>query len=300
MQGERGVAAGEPEELAPGLRCVTAPNPGPMTFTGTRSYLLGETRIAILDPGPACDRHLDALEAAVGSASVAAILVTHAHRDHSGGAAAAGARLGAPVMAFGDRPRSDAMAARATAGELGGGEGVDVDFRPDRRLRDGEEIAGPGWTLTALHTPGHLGDHLCFAWAEGRALFSGDLVMGWATTLISPPDGDLGAYRASLARLGARDERVFHPGHGPAVTDPHGLIATHLAHRRAREGEILAALARRPAPIEALVAELYADVDRRLWPAAARNVLAHLLDLAERGRVAPAGELTARAVFALV
>lgn len=287
------------EHLAPGLRALTAPNAGPMTFTGTRSYLVGTGVLALIDPGPDDPRHLEAIGLAAEGARIGFILVTHAHRDHSAGARAAGARFGAEVCGFGDLPRSPAMQALSRSGGIGGGEGIDAAFRPDRRLGDCERVAGPGWTLTALHTPGHLGDHLCFAWAEGCALFSGDLVMGWATTLISPPDGDLGAYRASLARLGARDEQVFHPGHGPPVTAPRELIAEHLAHRQAREAQILGALERGPARIEALVGVLYSDVDRRLWPAASRNVLAHLIDLVARGEVACADGLSVQGVFAL-
>ena len=207
---------GVAERLAPGLRVVTAPNAGPMTFTGTRSYVLGEGEVAVIDPGPDDPRHLAALAAAVAGERVAAVLVTHAHRDHSAGARAFAARMAAPLLAHGDPAgaRRPAMARLAAAGGIGGGEGIDRGFRPDRPIAEGEVVAGPGWTLTALATPGHTADHLSFAWAEGNALFSGDEVMGWATTLISPPDGDLAAFRESLARLQARHEAVFYPGHG--------------------------------------------------------------------------------------
>jgi hydroxyacylglutathione hydrolase len=273
-------AYGVPEPLAPGLRVVTAPNPGPMTFTGTRSYVVGAGEVAVIDPGPDDPRHLDALAAAVRGERVAAVLVTHAHLDHSSGAAAFARRVGAPVLAHGDP-----IGARTGAAGLGGGEGLDAGFRPDRRIGEGARIAGPGWTLTALATPGHTGDSLSFAWAEGRGLFSGDLVMGWATTLISPPDGELAAFRASLARLQGRDEGIYYPGHGAPVRDPHAIIAHILAHRAGREAEILAALARGPASAAELVAAIYADVDPALHAAAARNVLAHLIDLEARGRV---------------
>jgi glyoxylase-like metal-dependent hydrolase (beta-lactamase superfamily II) len=278
---------GVPEPLAPGLRAVTAPNAGPMTFTGTRSYVLGEGEVAVIDPGPDDARHLEALAAAVRGERVAAVLVTHAHVDHSGGAAAFAARVGAPVLGHGDAAgaRSAAMARLAAAGGIGGGEGLDAGFRPDRRLGDGEVVAGPGWTLTALHTPGHIGDHLTFAWAEGEALFSGDLVMGWATTMISPPDGDLAAFRASLRRLQERSEAAYYPGHGAPVREPRRLVTHLLAHRAAREAEILAALAREPARVGELVATIYAAVDPALHGAAARNVLAHLIDLEGRGLV---------------
>ncbi|HET9067777.1 MAG TPA: MBL fold metallo-hydrolase, partial [Amaricoccus sp.] len=232
---------GIPETLAPGLRVVTAPNAGPMTFTGTRSYILGEGEVAVIDPGPDDPRHLDALSTAVAGERVKAVLVTHAHRDHSAGARAFAERTGAPLLAHGDPAgaRSPAMARLAAAGGIGGGEGIDPAFHPDRRIADGEVLAGPGWTLTAVATPGHTADHLCFAWAEGNALLSGDHVMGWATTLISPPDGDLARFRTSLARLQARGESVVYPGHGAPVADPQAVMAHVLAHRAAREAEIL-------------------------------------------------------------
>jgi glyoxylase-like metal-dependent hydrolase (beta-lactamase superfamily II) len=291
---------GVAERLAPGLRVVTAPNAGPMTFTGTRSYILGAGEVAVIDPGPDDPAHLDALVAALAPGErLAAILVTHAHRDHSSGAAALAARLGAPVLAHGDPEggRSPAMAALAAAGGLGGGEGIDRDFRPDRRIGEGERIAGPGWSLTALHTPGHLADHLCFVWEEGRAVFTGDTVMGWATTLISPPDGDLGAFMAALRRLQGREETVYYPGHGAPVADPQGMLAYQLAHRLAREGQILEALAAGPRTIPQMVAGIYAGLEPALRPAAARNVLAHLIDLSERGIVAAEGSVGPGAVY---
>lgn len=276
---------GVPEWLAPGLRVVTAPNPGPMTFTGTRSYLVGTGELAVIDPGPDVAAHRAALVAAVGGARVAAVLVTHAHRDHSAGAGSFAAAVGAPVLAHGDPvgARSLAMARLAATGSLGGGEGLDAGFVPDASIGEGAVVAGPGWTLTALATPGHTADHLSFAWAEGGALFTGDLVMGWATTLISPPDGDLGRFRASLRRLQARPEAVFYPGHGGPVIAPGPLVAHVLAHRESREAAIIAAFAQGAATVTELVASLYAEVDPGLHAAAGRTVLAHLIDLAERG-----------------
>jgi glyoxylase-like metal-dependent hydrolase (beta-lactamase superfamily II) len=278
---------GVPEWLAPGLRVVTAPNAGPMTFTGTRSYLVGAEELAVIDPGPDDAAHRAALVAAVGGDRVAAVLVTHAHRDHSAGARGFAAAVGAPVLAHGDPvgARSPAMARLAATGSLGGGEGLDAGFAPDGRIGEGAVIAGPGWTLTALATPGHTADHLSFAWAEAGALFTGDLVMGWATSLISPPDGDLGRFRASLRRLQARPEAVLYPGHGAPVIAPGPLVAHILAHRDDREAAIVAALAQRSPTVPELVASLYAGVDPALHGAAGRTVLATLIDLAERGVV---------------
>lgn len=291
---------GTAERLAPGLCVVTAPNPGPMTFKGTRSYILGGSEVALIDPGPADPRHLAALEAALQGRRLAAILVTHAHLDHSEGARALQVRLGGAMLGFGERAaaRSPTIAALAAAGGLGGGEGIDPDFVPDRRLHDEACIAGPGWSLRALHTPGHLGDHLCFHWIEGNAIFSGDILMGWSTTLISPPDGDLAAYRASLTRLRGLSA-VLYPGHGPPVSRPDALIDRHLAHREAREAQILALLGHGPARLDAVVATIYAGLDQALRPAAARNVLAHLIDLVDRGLVRPRGAVTSEAVFVL-
>lgn len=288
-------APGVPEPLTPGLRVVTAPNPGPMTFTGTRTYLLGARQVAVIDPGPLDPAHQAAVAAAAGGRA-AAILVTHGHRDHSEGARALQELLQAPILGFGPAERSPTMAALAATGAMGGGEGVDADFAPDRRLADGEEIAGDGWRLSAVHTPGHLGDHLSFAWEDG--LFSGDTVMGWATTLISPPDGDLGAFLASLRRLRERSERRYFPGHGKPIEDAHRMIDWQIAHRAEREAQILAALAAGPRDVAGLVAQVYPGLDPALRGAAGRNVLAHLIDLWERGAVTSEGGPAAGATFA--
>ncbi len=256
---------------------ILAPNPSPMTAEGTNAYVVGFGDVAVIDPGPDEAGHLAALEAAVAGRPVRAILVTHAHVDHSRGAARLGAALGAPVMAFG------IVAMRPEPG-LGGGEGMDRAFAPDARLADGDVVAGDGWTLRALHTPGHTADHLCFEWVEARAVFTGDTVMGWASTMISPPDGALGAFLASLDRLEALDAAAFHPGHGARVDAPSARCRALRDHRFAREAAILAALPGAPA-IPDLVAALYADVPPALHGAAARNVLAHLLHLRGRGMV---------------
>ncbi|WP_232830597.1 MBL fold metallo-hydrolase [Oceanicella sp. SM1341] len=293
---------GAVERLAPGIRAVTAPNAGPMTFTGTRSYLVGEGELALIDPGPDSEAHFRALAAVLEAGErISHILVTHSHVDHSPLAARMRALTGAPVLAFGPHgagmsPQMRSLTASGT--DLGGGEGADTGFAPDITLEDGAQVRGAGWTLTALHTPGHLSNHLSFALEGEGALFSGDHVMGWATTLVSPPEGDLAAFMASLRRLAVRGEdRVYYPGHGAPVEDPAALVSHVLAHREGREAQIREALDAGPATPAALAARIYAGLDPRLLPAAERNVLAHLLDLAARGAVAPEGELSAGAVF---
>jgi len=258
-----------------------------MTHFGTNSYILGEGRVAVIDPGPADPAHLAALLAALAPGEVVShIIVTHAHLDHSPLARPLAAATGAPVLAFGDAGagRSAAMAALAAAGGLAGGEGVDRGFAPDLLLKDGDCLDGAGWQLRALHTPGHFGNHLCLAW--GDAVFSGDHVMGWASSLISPPDGDMAAYMASLARLAALRPGRLYPGHGAVVGQARPRIEALIAHRRAREAAVRAALADDgPADAATLAARIYNDTPAALMPAAARNVLAHLLDLAGRDLV---------------
>ena len=294
---------GRVDAVAPGVRRIVAPNPSPMTFTGTATYLVGEAAVAVVDPGPEDDAHLDAILRAVGDGGhVAAVLVTHSHRDHSAGARRLARLTGAPVRGYGRHGAgmSDRMRALAEAGlDLGGGEGADAAFEPDAPLRDGEAVEGPGWTLRAIHTPGHLSNHLCFALEGAGVLFTGDHVMAWATTLVSPPEGDMAAFLGSLRRLKGRGDRLFLPGHGAPVRAPERMLDWQLGHRAARERQILERLSEGPADADALVGRIYAGLDDALRPAARRNVLAHLLALLERGEVAPRGVLSARAAFAL-
>lgn len=299
---DHATVPGVVEHVAPGVRAVTAPNPGPMTFTGTRSYIVGEGRVAVIDPGPDDPAHLAALMRALGPGErVAAVLVTHAHRDHSAGAARFAAGAGAPVLAHGTpgiavRPLAAEWAA---AGVFDGGEGVDRGFRPDRVIGDGAVVEGGDWRLRAVATPGHLGDHLAFAWEEAGVLFSGDVLMGWSTTVISPPEGDLEAFMASLDRLAARPEGLFLPGHGAPVRDPGAVIAWQAAHRQERTAQILAALGRGPLTVEGIVAMVYAGLNPRLKMAARRSVLAHLVALVETGAVTVAGAPVAGMRFRL-
>ena len=286
--------------VAPGLRCLRAPNPGPLTGTGTNTYLVGEGEVAVIDPGPDMPGHLHAILGALDPGErISQILVTHSHRDHSALAPALAAMTGAPVLGFGDSTagRSAFMQSLALDLDLGGGEGVDRAFAPDIMLADGDEVLVGPFTLRALWTPGHMGNHLCFWW-DGH-VFSGDHVMGWATTLVSPPEGDLGAFMASLDRLeGTAPARLF-PGHGAPVDDGLARIRALRTHRQAREAAILRALTRGPRCIPDLTAEVYADTPGHLLPAAARNVFAHLLHLCQQGRAAAQSALHPDAVFHL-
>ncbi|MCB1368067.1 MAG: MBL fold metallo-hydrolase [Rhodobacteraceae bacterium] len=295
---------GIPEELAPGLRRLVAPNASAMTFRGTNTYLLGEAEIAVIDPGPDDPAHYDAILRTVGRAGrISHVLVTHSHVDHSPLAARLARAADAPVLALGDSfsQRSELMARLAARFDLGGGEGVDAGFRPDRRLADGEVVHGGEWQLEALATPGHFSNHLCFAWPGEQAVFSGDHVMGWATTLVSPPDGDLTAFMASLARMAARgDDRCYFPGHGAELADPLGMVAYLADHRRNRESQILAALDDGDATPLALAQRIYTEIPVELIPAAARNVFAHLVDLVERNRAEAVDDLSPTTAFRLI
>ncbi|MCT8160644.1 MBL fold metallo-hydrolase [Pseudoruegeria sp. SHC-113] len=305
MQAPEAIAAFDPrpgvaEEIRPGIRRLLAPNPTPMTFRGTNTYLVGTSDLAVIDPGPEDPAHLQAILAAVGDAPIRAILVTHSHCDHSPLARPLSEATGAPVMAYGDSRagQSPLMRRLAAAGGLAGGEGVDDLFAPDSCLADGAFAEGDSWRLQALHTPGHMGNHLCFT--DGEVIFCGDLVMGWASSLVSPPDGDLAAFRASCTRLLARNERFYLPAHGAPLHEPHARLTWLLAHRDTRERQILAALSEAPGTPAELAARIYTDTPVALLPAAARNVLAHLIDLTERELVRAAPEPGETGVFSLV
>ncbi|MBE9635491.1 MBL fold metallo-hydrolase [Salipiger mangrovisoli] len=291
---------GHAEPLAPGLRRILAPNPSAMTYRGTNTYVLGTGALAVIDPGPLSEPHLAAILAAVAPGQhISHILVTHAHLDHSPLARPLAEATGAPVLAFGDARagRSALMQELADSGLAGGGEGVDAAFVPDIVLADGAVLAGDGWRIEALHTPGHFGNHLSFAW--GDMLFSGDLVMGWASSLVSPPDGDLGAFMDSLARLRQRHWSRLLPGHGAPIDAPSARIDALRAHRLAREAAILERLATGPADAASLAAAIYQDTDPALLPAATRNVLAHLIDLTQRKAIFPLGNLSKSSVFSV-
>jgi glyoxylase-like metal-dependent hydrolase (beta-lactamase superfamily II) len=289
------IRAGETELHEPLVRRVLAPNPSPYTFTGTQTWLVGAgDDVAVIDPGPAGaglsigdpkdingEGHVEAILRAVAGQRVTAILCTHTHRDHSPAAAPLKAATGAPIIGCAplvmadDGPRGDSA--------------FDPDYAPDRVLTDGEQISGNGWTLQAVATPGHTSNHLCYALLETGALFTGDHVMKWSTTVVSPPDGDMADYMASLQKLYDREDRIYYPAHGPAVEKPRQLVRGMIGHRRQREAQILRELGRGALPIPEMVAVMYKGLDVRLKGAAGRSVLAHLVDLQRRGLVSVEG-----------
>lgn len=264
--------------VSPRIRRVVAENPGPFTFTGTGTYIVGDGAVAVIDPGPDDPAHLAALLAAVKGETVSHVLVTHTHRDHAPLARPFAQAVGAPVLAA----RPPDRQARVPGGL---DEAEDPDFSPDVILKDGHRISGPGWTLETMATPGHASNHLAFALIEENALFSGDHVMGWSTTVVAPPDGDMGAYMQSLERVMARGFQTLWPTHGAPVTDVAPFLEAYRAHRLEREAQILARLEAGDRTIAEMVPVLYAATDSRLWPAASLSVLAHLIDLVRRGIV---------------
>lgn len=284
--------------LSPGLRRIVAPNPSPMTYRGTNTYLLGESDLAVIDPGPQSEVHLEAiLKALTPGQQITHIIVTHTHIDHSPLARPLAQRTGAPVLAFGDAyaGRSAVMQELAMNGLAGGGEGVDTAFIPDQRLSDGQIIRASDWELEVIHTPGHIGNHIALAW--GDICFTADHVMGWASSLVSPPDGDLSDFMASCVRLQARDWRIFHAGHGGPIEDPAGRLEWLVTHRRAREAAILDALSDAPHTARALAERIYTETPPALIGAAERNVFAHLVDLYGQNRAKPQGPLSSQATF---
>lgn len=303
---------GEVVELSPLIRRVVAKNPNPFTFTGTGVYIIGRGEVAVVDPGPTLDEHLDAVLGALDADErVTRILVTHTHTDHTAGVAKLQARTGAQTYGFGPHgpvPDKDPMDQVSfdeyfTSEEKAAfekqwadmpdelkREGPDLDFVPDVRVGDGDRIEGDGWTVEVVHTPGHTSNHVCFSLLEEQTLFTGDHVMGWATSVISPPDGDLFDYMASLDKLLARNEVRYWPTHGPAIEDPHTYVAAFIEHRNGREAQIVAGLTDGPSTIKDLVPSMYADTDKRLWRAAANSVYSHLLALHRQGRVTVDGD----------
>ena len=290
------LAPGKVEEVVPGVRRLLANNPSPFTFKGTVSYIIGRGRVAIVDPGPLDEAHIAALLDAVRGETVTHIFVTHTHHDHSPAVPRIKAATGATVLAEGPhrpaRPLNVGEAPRAEASN-------DTDFRPDRALADGEVVTGAGWSIEAVTTPGHTANHMAFAFKEADLLFSGDHVMAWSTPVVAPPDGSMSDYMASLDKLARRTELVYLPGHGGAVREAPRFVQHYIRHRRGREDAILHRLGKGEADIPTLVRAIYIGLDPRLVPAAGRSVLAHLEDLAARGRVATDGPPSIDGVYRL-
>lgn len=264
------------DAVSPLIRRVVAENPGPFTLHGTGTYIVGHGQVAVIDPGPALQEHVDALLHALRGETVTHLMVTHTHMDHSPACKALQAATGAQTYGYG--PHGAGKREQGVAVEEGG----DMAFVPDVTLRDGDCVEGPGWTLESVYTPGHTSNHLCFALPQEGVLFTGDHVMGWSTSVISPPDGDMSDYVASLQRLLEREDRRYWPTHGPSITEPHSWVRGFIEHRTHREQQILACLADGCDTIDAMVPIMYRGLDRRLFPAAARSVYAAVLHLHER------------------
>lgn len=280
------------EQVSPLIRRVIAENPGPFTYVGTGTYIVGRGEVAVIDPGPAMDEHLEAILRATEGERITHIFITHHHLDHSPLAAPLAARTGATIYGC---PLGHAIGGPEVQMEAG----EDDAFHPDVVVCDGGVFEGDGWTLEAIPTPGHTSNHICYGLKEENALFCGDHIMGWSTTVISPPDGDMGAYFASLEDIKARDFDVLWPTHGPPIREPGPFIDAYIAHRRSREAQILKALESGFTRIREMVPVLYKDVDPRLHPAAAHSVLAHMIQLVGEGRVQTGGEPTVDADYYL-
>ncbi|MEQ9639425.1 MAG: MBL fold metallo-hydrolase [Alphaproteobacteria bacterium] len=286
---------GAAEQVSPLIRRVIANNPGAFTMFGTGTYVVGDKQVAVIDPGPDDPAHLAALEAAVAGREVSHIVVTHTHRDHSPLAAPLQAKTGAPIWGCGPHGSGRPEA----AGEVVE-EGGDESYRPDHQMADGEVLEGAGWSLEAVYTPGHTSNHICFRLVEENALFSGDHVMGWSTTIVSPPDGDMRRYMASLQKLIDRSEARYWPTHAGPIDDPQNFVRQLLEHRHERERQIMGCLKGGTGQIPAMVEVMYKDVPQMLHRAAARSVLSHMINMVEDGRVKVAdGELGPDAVFGL-
>lgn len=278
-------------EMAPGLRRVVANNPGKFTYRGTGTYIVGRGRVAIVDPGPDDADHIEAVLAAVDDEQVEALLVTHTHRDHSPASQAVAEATGAPTYGFGPHPPADDDDGKSE-------ERGDLRFAPDEAVVHGDVVEGPGWSFECLHTPGHISNHIAYRWREAAGVFTGDHIMGWSTTIVPPPDGNMTDYLASLRLLAETpDDRVYWPTHGPPVNEPHALVEALYAHRLDRERQILECLATGPQTITEMVRVMYADVAPELHEPAARSVLAHLIAMTGDGRVSTDSEATAEAVY---
>ncbi|TNE57004.1 MAG: MBL fold metallo-hydrolase [Alphaproteobacteria bacterium] len=281
------------EEIAPGVRRLMARNPGAFTFYGTGVFIIGQGDVAVIDPGPLLDAHVEALLAGLKNESVSHILVTHTHNDHSPAAAPLKAATGAKTYAFG--PHGAGKEAEGVKVEEGG----DMDFTPDVELRHGDVIEGKGWSFDCVYTPGHTSNHMCFGHRESGTLYTGDHVMGWSTSVIVPPDGDMAAYFDSLDLLLGREDALYRPTHGPAIENTREHVAAFIEHRKAREAQIAECLKRGIGDIRAMVQEMYKDVDPRLHAPAAMSVLAHLEHMVRTGRAKADGPVSLEAHYSV-
>ena len=279
---------GELVKLSKDVSTILAPNASPMTFRGTQTYIIGEgDELAIIDPGPNISAHLQAINKVLRGKKLIAIFVTHSHVDHSPLGQEISDMHNVPIYAFGGtgEGKSEIMKKYTEKSEIGGGEGVDPLFNPDILISTGDYVSCSSWSMEAIHTPGHMSNHLCFSLNQGEALFSGDLVMGWATTLISPPDGDIGQYKASLNSLLKRKENLYYPGHGAPLKNAKKMVLAQLNHRNEREVDILNSISQKGSKINEIVDSVYHDLSDNLKIAASRNVLAHLIHFVEKGLV---------------
>ena len=273
------VNYGEIENVAPGIRRITANNPSPFTFRGTGTYILGEGNVAVIDPGPDQPEHVKAIVEGLKNETISHILITHTHNDHSPAAKALKEITGAPTFGFG--PHGSGKPALKLTTQAGG----DMDFRPDEKTQDGSVIYGDDWSVSCLHTPGHTSNHICFSWDKEKVLFPGDQVMGWSTSIVSPPDGDMGDYMRSLDKLIVRDDKIYYPAHGPEILEPQKLISAFQDHRREREENILECLKLGNDTIDQMVKTVYQDVSESLHAAAARSLFATVIYLVEQKKV---------------
>ena len=293
LRRELEFAYGELAEVAPGIRRIIARNPSPFTLHGTGTYVLGRGSVAVIDPGPADPAHIDALLAGLQGERITHVLVTHTHLDHSPGCRLLARHADAPTYGYGPHGAGRLEADSPVE------EGADLEFRPDQQVRHGQRIEGDGWSVECVHTPGHTSNHCCYALDGAGALFSGDHVMGWSTSIVSPPDGNMGDYLASLALLLERDDRIYWPTHGPAVQEPKTLVRAFIAHRQARERQILDCVGRGQRRIADMLPSMYAHLPKSMHPAAARSALAAIEHLIDQGALAAEGEVRLDGIYRL-
>lgn len=284
------------QQLSPTIRRIIAHNPSPFTFRGTGTYIIGQGKVAVIDPGPLREDHLKALTEALKGETVTHILITHTHNDHSPAAKPFKEITGAPTYGYG--PHGSGKHGSAKEGDPMEA-GADRDFVPDHEVRHGQIIKGDGWTIECVYTPGHTSNHMCYQLAEEKALFTGDHVMGWSTSVIGPPDGDMTSYMESLAILLERDDEIYWPTHGTCIKDTKAYVQSFIDHRVERENQILACMKQGISQIEKMVPVIYTETDENMYPAAARSVLAAIYRLTDSGKVKCEGKPSIKADFTL-